>query len=92
MPGKVGVVAGVAHTYAASSFHPSGINALMGDGSVRPIASTIDSWPFDPATGIPLGARRTPGGWWEDVPPPGVWQALGTRAGSEIVPGLVHPR
>ena len=62
--------------YAASSYHSQGINALMADGSVRFIKETIDSWPFDPRTNRPVGIHRNPGGWWEQIPKPGVWQKL----------------
>ena len=24
--------------------------------------------------------------WWVDLPPAGIWQALGTRAGGEMTP------
>jgi len=69
----------------ASSFHPGGLNALMGDGSVRFIKETVDSWPLDPTNGEPAGIGRDPGGWWINVPRPGVWQALGSRNGSEVI-------
>jgi len=82
---KVAPVAGPAHAFAASSLHPGGVNALMGDGSVRFITDTIASWPYDRLTGAPIGARRADAGWWENVPPAGVWQALGTRAGGEMI-------
>ena len=82
---KVGVGAGAAHASAATSLHPGGLNALMGDGSVRFLKDTIGSWPFDPITGTPAGATRDPGGWWVGLPRPGPWQALGTRSGGEII-------
>lgn len=83
---KVALAAGgLAHASAASSLHPGGINCLMGDGSVRFIKDSVQSWPTDPLTGHPAGAFRNVGGWWEGVPPPGVWQALGTRSGGEVV-------
>lgn len=69
----------------ASSLHPGGLNLLMGDGSVRFIADTVDTWPFDPASGSPRGAIRDPGGFWTNTPPPGIWQALSTRAGGEVI-------
>jgi len=68
---------------SASSLHRGGVNVLMGDGSVRFIDENIDSWPVDPLNGEPLGAIKHAGGWWDRVPSFGVWQALGTRAGSE---------
>ncbi len=82
---KVGLAVGTPHTFAASSLHPGGVNALMGDGSVRFIKVTIESWRFDPLTGVPLGAKLDPRGWWVNLPAPGIWQALGTRAGGEIL-------
>jgi hypothetical protein len=57
----------------------------MGDGSVRFIDENIDSWPPDPLTGEPIGATKNPGGWWENVPALGLWQALSTRASGETV-------
>jgi prepilin-type processing-associated H-X9-DG protein len=82
---KVGPAAGFAHTLAASSLHPGGVHALMGDGSVRFIKESIQSFPFDILTGNPVNARKNQGGWWENLPTPGVWQALGTRNGAEVV-------
>lgn len=71
--------------YAASSNHPGGLNALMGDGSVRFIKDTISTWPYDITSGRPLDATMAPGGWVDLSSTPGVWQALGTRAGGEVV-------
>jgi prepilin-type N-terminal cleavage/methylation domain-containing protein/prepilin-type processing-associated H-X9-DG protein len=82
---RVARIAGASHAYAASSLHPGGINALMGDGSVRFVKETVQTWPFDPLTGNPEGATRSADGWWENLPRPGVWQALGTRSSGEIV-------
>ncbi len=70
---------------STSSLHPSGLNVLMGDGSVRFIKEAISTWPFDPLSGNPVGATRTSGGWWQNTPPPGVWQALPSRGGGEAV-------
>jgi len=69
----------------ASSFHPGGLNALMGDGSVRFVKESIDSWPLDSINGEPAGIGRDSGGWWINVPRPGVWQALGSRNGGEVI-------
>lgn len=69
----------------ASSLHPGGLNALMGDGSVRFIRNTVESWSLDPLNGEPAGIVRNPDGWWTRIPKPGVWQALGSRNGREII-------
>lgn len=75
---------GFTHTFTASSLHPGGVNVLMADGSSRFVKDTVQSWPYDPQTGRPIGSRFN-GAYWADLPPPGVWQALGSRNGSEIV-------
>jgi prepilin-type processing-associated H-X9-DG protein/prepilin-type N-terminal cleavage/methylation domain-containing protein len=72
-----------ARLYGAASFHPGGVNALFGDGSVRFLRETISSWPADNLTGEPLGITKNSDGSWANVPRPGVWQALGTRASGE---------
>ena len=82
---KVAIAAGEAHASAPSSLHPGGLNALMGDGSVRFVKHTVETWPYHPLTGAPSGARRDPGGWWTNLPPPGVWQKLASRAGGEVL-------
>ncbi len=82
---KVALGAVGARLYSASSLHTGGVNLLMGDGSVRFMSENIDSWAHNPISGDPLGAMRNPGGWWENLPAPGIWQALGTRAGAEMI-------
>jgi len=77
-----------ARVYGASSYHSSGVNALFGDGSVRFIRETIGSWRADTSTGEPIGIQQASDGSWTNVPMPGLWQALGTRGGSEPVLGL----
>jgi prepilin-type N-terminal cleavage/methylation domain-containing protein/prepilin-type processing-associated H-X9-DG protein len=70
---------------AVSSFHPGGVNALMADGSGRFIKDSIQSWAFDPLRLAPAGANKNAEGWWENLPVPGVWQRLATRAREEVV-------
>ena len=84
---KVSLAAGSTFSMAATSNHPGGLNALMGDGSVRFIKETVQSWPYDARTGTPEGATLDPGrDYWVNLPPAGIWQALGTRAGGETTP------
>lgn len=72
---------------AASSLHPGGLNVLLGDGSVRFVKETISTWPFEPLTGYPRGATVDSTGAWTNLPTAGLWQALATRNGSELVDG-----
>ena len=80
---RVAQTAVTAVVNSSSSLHPGGINVLMGDASVRFVKETVQSWPFDPISGNPAGILRNPGGWWDHLPPPGIWQALATRNGGE---------
>jgi prepilin-type N-terminal cleavage/methylation domain-containing protein/prepilin-type processing-associated H-X9-DG protein len=74
---------------AASSYHPGGTNFALCDGSVRFIANTVNTWPFDPETGWPTGLGVTPdryaGNIYSSARPFGVYQALSTRAGGEVI-------
>ena len=81
------------------SLHPGGVNCTFGDGSVKFIKNTIDSWPYDPngqwtpslgwtpVFTIPYGPYSIP----EQVPyilpgaKVGVWQTLSTRGGGECL-------
>lgn len=69
--------------FGVSSRHPAGVNVLMGDGAVRFVADSIDSWPFDYEAGVAARYTMRDEGWWSGPSRPGVWQALGTRAGGE---------
>jgi len=82
---RVAGVSTAAWTNSASSMHPGGLNALMGDGAVRFIKDSIETWPFDPTSGDPKGASQTAEGAWVNLPPPGVWQSLSTRSAGEVV-------
>ncbi len=75
--------------FDAMSFHPGGVNVAMGDGSVRFLKDTIDSWAIPspqingmPAGGSPAspyGIALTQGSKF------GVYQALSTRNGGEVL-------
>jgi prepilin-type processing-associated H-X9-DG protein len=71
----------------AKSYHPGGVNTGFADGSVRFVKSTVNTWPTD-------FYGYTPPGWWTVGPTGytltslaklGVWQALSTRAGGEVI-------
>src|SRR5262249_970619 len=81
-------------TNSASSFHPGGVNVSFCDGSVHFIKNTINAWTVndnwggpnpafyifttDPVTGN-RSYNLTAAGM------PGVWQALSTRNGGEVI-------
>jgi len=71
---------------AASSFHPGGANFAFMDGSVHFLKETIDSWRFDPRTGLPMGVIfNTPRYTFLRPGNMPVYQALSTCNYGEVV-------
>jgi len=76
-----------AYVSSASSFHPNGANFAFMDGSVHFLKDSIDTWKYNPATGYPLSVSLDANGFYVVAPGTrfGVYQALSTRKGGEII-------
>jgi prepilin-type N-terminal cleavage/methylation domain-containing protein/prepilin-type processing-associated H-X9-DG protein len=76
-----------AYISGASSFHPGGCNFAFADASVHFLKDSIDTWPYDQTTGLPRGVTFDPAGPYKLEPWVrfGVYQALSTRNGGEVV-------
>jgi len=87
LPTPLARVAGP-YTFSASSYHPGGANFAFCDGSVRFLKDSIDSWPYDSLSGLPQGVTGDLDTPYVLAPGtrPGLYQALSTRSGGEIVP------
>ena len=67
--------------YSASSDHAGGVQAVFGDGSVSFISETIDSVTPNVLPAMPAAGAANQ----LSMSPFGVWGALGTRDGGEVV-------
>ena len=71
----------------ASSHHRNGVNVLFGDGGVRFVNNDINTWPFGSSDGQVASLDGIGPDGYSQVPKPGVWQAMATRADGDRVGG-----
>ena len=97
--GSAGVTANYKNIFQgeSSSLHPGGVNFAFGDGSVKFIKNTINSWSFAGGStttfssmplDVPPNVTYSTSGYFFDTTPAvqlGIYQKLATRAGGEIV-------
>ena len=73
---------------SVASFHPGGANFAFLDGSVKFLKETISTWQLDNSSPLPLPPGIAYGPYGEPLPgttKPGVYQALSTRNGGEVI-------
>ena len=77
---------------AASSYHPGGSNFAFCDGSVKFLKETINTWVYNHQTGLPNNVTLStgvgthfPGTYTVGSPGFGIYQALSTRNGGEVI-------